>query len=252
MKYKAIITDVDGTLIQQSLEKGLPTHKVRSAIQKAQEKVHIGIATGRSPLSVSYLLDHVHLPGPSIVLNGAMIIDLAKNNILFADEIIMHDFEKVLKIVTGMNLSFVIDEVGHYVIPFSESYKPLKPLVIFISNLHVKEVEEITTALAPMNRIMAVRVPDWTNKEKWALHISHINASKQFAVLRIAELLHIHPSEIIGIGDSYNDIPLLEACGLKVAMGNAVRDLKAIADYVAPSVDEDGLADIIEKFVLNP
>lgn len=40
------------------------------------------------------------------------------------------------------------------------------------------------------------------------------------------------------------------ACGLKVAMGNAVQDLKEIADYIAPSVDEDGIADVIEKFVL--
>jgi len=40
------------------------------------------------------------------------------------------------------------------------------------------------------------------------------------------------------------------ACGLKVAMGNATEDLKEIADYIAPTVDEDGVADVIEKFVL--
>ena len=40
------------------------------------------------------------------------------------------------------------------------------------------------------------------------------------------------------------------ACGLKVAMGNAVDDLKAIADYIAPTVDEDGVADVINKFIL--
>ena len=41
------------------------------------------------------------------------------------------------------------------------------------------------------------------------------------------------------------------ACGLKVAMGNAIPELKEIADYVAPSVDDDGVADVIEKFILN-
>lgn len=41
------------------------------------------------------------------------------------------------------------------------------------------------------------------------------------------------------------------ACGLRVAMGNAVDDLKAIADYIAPSVDDDGLAEVIEKFILS-
>ena len=40
------------------------------------------------------------------------------------------------------------------------------------------------------------------------------------------------------------------ACGLKIAMGDSVEDLKVIADYVAPTVEEDGLADVIEKFIL--
>lgn len=45
-------------------------------------------------------------------------------------------------------------------------------------------------------------------------------------------------------------MPLLMACGLRVAMGNAVEDLKAIADYIAPPVENDGVADVIEKFIL--
>ena len=63
--------------------------------------------------------------------------------------------------------------------------------------------------------------------------------------------LGINTHEIIGVGDGYNDFPLLMACGLKVAMGNAVEDLKAIADYIAPSVEEDGVADVIDKFILG-
>ena len=63
-------------------------------------------------------------------------------------------------------------------------------------------------------------------------------------------MLNIKTDEIIGIGDGYNDFPLLMACGLKVAMGNAVEELKAIADYIAPSVEEDGVVDVINKFVV--
>jgi len=53
---------------------------------------------------------------------------------------------------------------------------------------------------------------------------------------------------MVGVGDSYNDFPLLMACGLKAAMGNSVKEILDIADYVAPSVNDDGLADVIEKF----
>ena len=52
------------------------------------------------------------------------------------------------------------------------------------------------------------------------------------------------------MGDGYNDFPLLMASGLKIAMGNAVPELKEIADFVAPTVEEDGVAVIIEKFIL--
>ena len=56
---------------------------------------------------------------------------------------------------------------------------------------------------------------------------------------------------MIGVGDGYNDFPLLMACGLKVAMGNAVPELKAIADYIAPTVADDGIVDVIKTFVLG-
>ena len=60
----------------------------------------------------------------------------------------------------------------------------------------------------------------------------------------------LDPEQLIAVGDSYNDLPMLEACGLGIAMGDAPSELKSIADYVAPSVDEDGLAVAIQEFVL--
>ena len=63
--------------------------------------------------------------------------------------------------------------------------------------------------------------------------------------------MNIKTEETIGVGDGFNDIPFIQETGFKVAMGNAVDDLKAIADYIAPTVEEDGVAHVIEKFVLN-
>jgi len=64
-------------------------------------------------------------------------------------------------------------------------------------------------------------------------------------------MVKIKPQEIIGVGDGPNDYPLLMGSGFKVAMGNAVPELKEIADFIAPSVEEDGVATVIEKFVLQ-
>ncbi|MEK9178778.1 MAG: HAD hydrolase family protein, partial [Patescibacteria group bacterium] len=95
-----------------------------------------------------------------------------------------------------------------------------------------------------------VKAAAFKGREFFDVYISNGSATKQHAVLKLAEILGIKTNEMIGIGDHYNDFPLLMACGLKVAMEDSVEDLKAIADYVAPSVDEDGVADVIEKFVL--
>jgi hydroxymethylpyrimidine pyrophosphatase-like HAD family hydrolase len=84
-----------------------------------------------------------------------------------------------------------------------------------------------------------------------SVEVINSKATKQFGIYEVAKLLKIETHEIIGVGDGYNDFPLLMACGLKVAMGNAVPELKAIADFIAPSVQEDGLATVIEKFILE-
>ncbi len=69
-------------------------------------------------------------------------------------------------------------------------------------------------------------------------------------VYLLAELAGVAPHQMIAAGDSYNDLPMFRACGLGVAMAGAPDELLALADYVAPSVDEDGLAVAIDEFVL--
>ena len=57
--------------------------------------------------------------------------------------------------------------------------------------------------------------------------------------------------QVIAVGDNLNDIEMIEAAGLGIAMGNSPQELKDIADYVAPSNDEDGVAYVVEKFILS-
>ena len=62
---------------------------------------------------------------------------------------------------------------------------------------------------------------------------------------------NLKKEEILAIGDQNNDIALLQAGGIKVAMGNATEDLKSIADYITDSVYEDGFVKAMEKFCLS-
>src|SRR3990167_5395279 len=113
----------------------------------------------------------------------------------------------------------------------------------------------------PIRHFLGIKISDvsahktfsW-NKDrnyKMDIYITHKEATKHHAAQELARILGIDTSEMIGVGDARNDVPLLHICGLKVAMGNADNKLKRVAHYIAPSVDEDGVAHVVDKFILS-
>lgn len=77
-------------------------------------------------------------------------------------------------------------------------------------------------------------------------------ADKGEGLRRLCRLLGIDPARVLAIGDSDNDIPMLETAGYAVAMGNASPGVRAVADWVAPSLSEDGVARALERLILAP
>jgi hydroxymethylpyrimidine pyrophosphatase-like HAD family hydrolase len=75
--------------------------------------------------------------------------------------------------------------------------------------------------------------------------------SKGEAVEYLTQHLSLSRAQVMGVGDGPNDDPLLRAVGFPVAMGNSIDALKQIATYVAPDVEDDGLAQVIEQFILS-
>lgn len=249
MKYKAIIFDVDGTLILNK-EKAMPSKKVTRIIAKASRLLHIGIATSRCFANVFHIVEHLNLSGPSILAGGGLIVDLSSRRIFREQALAKKEALSVYDKIQKIKIPFNVCHNSKIHPAFSKENIAEKNFSIFSPGLTPKLVEEVTNTLSHLPFISINRAPSWKNGAIDIL-ITHVSATKQHGILEVAQTLGIDPHEIIGVGDGYNDFPLLMACGLRVAMGNAVDELKAIADYIAPSVEEDGVADIIEKFVLN-
>lgn len=248
MKYKALMLDVDGTTIPNRRD-GLPTKKVTQAISTAKKKIHIGVATSRCLPIVKPVIQHLSLQDVSIVNGGGKIIDLKSNKILYRQPIANKDAQIVCEQLSTFNIPFSICQ-NDIDLVYSKDFVLNDSFMIYALNVDPELTEKIVNHLSGISSISLQRIPDW-NPGKLSLTITHAMATKQHAILEVAKLLGIETTEIIGVGDGYNDFPLLMACGLKVAMGNAVPELKAIADYIAPPVEDDGVADVIEKFVLN-
>jgi len=252
MKYKALVSDIDGTLMKQGNREttfSLPSTKVTEAIEKAKDLIHISLATSRPYKRMLHILDHLSLSGPTVIIDGAVIIDSVSREIIYKQLLDQNAVARIVEIIKKHNVVFnAFAENLEEVTTIEGLNQPLYN--IFLAEFTEEKTIAVHKELNEITNISIHKVPSF-NTSLWGLNVTDAHASKQHGMLEIAKILNIYPQEIIAVGDGYNDFPLLMSAGLKVAMGNAVDDLKAIADYIAPSVDEDGLAWVIEKFVLH-
>lgn len=246
-KYKALMLDLDGTTIPNN-PKGLPTKKVTEAIHKANELLHVGIVTARPRSMVIDIIDILQLTGPAIINGGARVIDAVSGKILYEQQIPKPLMKELYELLTKKGYKLLTND-GDKEIVEEENYVPINPLSLYITNVDATSADTIINSISHYPDIAIHKIPSFIKGEVW-IEINHASATKQHGIFEAAKILKIDTHEIIGVGDGYNDFPLLMACGLKVAMGNAVPELKEIADYVAPTVDEDGVADVINKFIL--
>jgi hypothetical protein len=89
-----------------------------------------------------------------------------------------------------------------------------------------------------------------TRSKPYFLEVMHVQANKAKALEVVARHYGIHRQEVMAIGDSYNDLEMIEWAGLGVAMGNAFEPVKEAADFVTTSNEEEGVAEALRRFVL--
>lgn len=245
-KFKLLITDLDGTAVPMSPD-GVPSKAVIAAIKKAQQKIHVSIATGR-PLSMcNHIIKLLDIKSLSIVHGGTQILNPVTFERVWYQPL---NIESMAEIIKACEPYEFFDE-GHDAKPRLATQTTLAGNQDLMVLLAVEEHEglKILEKLKLIQEINISMVHSWT-KGKFDLHITHIGASKRHATEVLLGMLNIEKHEVIAIGDGGNDLPLFEAAGFKVAMGNASDDLKAKADFIADTVDNDGLAKVIEKFIL--
>ncbi len=245
-RFKALFTDLDGTAIP-SHPHGLPSPKVIAAIKKAQKKAYISVATGR-PFSMCVdILEQLNITNLCIVEGGTRIINPVTQEIVWEQALSLETMKKISEVCFPYIFEAEKDDAKAEIVT-GPTFRGSQRMMVLLS-LDEEEAIPLFEKLRQIPEINVLKVHAW-NEGKWDLHMSHIGASKRHALEVLLGLLNLEAHEVIGVGDSHNDLPLFEAAGFKVAMGNAIQELKDQADYVAPSVDEDGLADVIEKFIL--
>ncbi len=115
-----------------------------------------------------------------------------------------------------------------------------------------RDVEKAEAMLAKIPEIVAHSNPAFEGNPAFTgIQVTHECADKFHGVQELLKLKNIKPEQVLAIGDSNNDLPLFRSAGLKIAMGNATDKLVAEADHVVGSVEQDGFADAMRRFVLR-
>jgi len=249
MKYKALFLDLDGTAV--TLGSLSPTHRVKEAVLKADKILSVCLATGRILKHALPVIDTFNLSGLCVISNGIQIYDPGKKSIIEEFAINQDDLPYLLEILRHHDLSIRYFD-GETDMPYIDDLNKPKILSLYVESVNKELADAIISELRFLPDISTHQmIIKSTVDNNIGLEIANIRATKQHGILEVAKRLGIGTHEIIGVGDGYNDFPLLMACGLKIAMGNAVPELKAIADFIAPTVEDDGVATVIEKFILH-
>jgi Cof subfamily protein (haloacid dehalogenase superfamily) len=262
-RIRLLACDMDGTLFRQDLR---ISAGVRDAIAEAQRRgVLVVLATGRMPAAAREFVELLGLTGPQIFANGALVrtvggemlfhlpfespvarrvVELARAremhvNAYVGDEIYVE------RLTPEAEFTHQLNRILPTVIPDLAAFVATAPTKLVIVRLPVVEpglVPELRETFRD-ELLVSSSVPQYCEM------VNHL-VDKGAALARLAQALDLATDRVAAIGDGDNDLTLLRAAGLPIAMGNATPGLKAVAAHVVGTVEEDGVAEAIEKFIL--
>jgi len=247
-----IVTDLDGTLLRT--DKTISEHTKTVLRQCRESGVKVAYATGRG--ESADMVAPPELFDGRITMNGA--IAKVGDEIVYwrlipyqtARPVLVACDKRGLRITSengGMDYSnFVISDVWPYITDFKvvDFLKyDMDSEKIYTPNPTQDDVAFINQML-PNDMYFVMTV----DAEGFLGQIMHKDATKAKAVAALAGYWGISTSEVVAFGDDYNDIDMLSSAGIGVAMDNAHDEVKAVADYVCLSNDNDGLAQWLLSF----
>ncbi|AQR94818.1 Cof-type HAD-IIB family hydrolase [Clostridium saccharoperbutylacetonicum] len=276
---KVIIMDVDSTLTNS---KKLITEKTKEILIKAQENgVKLILASGRPTSGLMDFAKELKMNenhGLLVSFNGAKVVDCETNEVLFNETMSIEEGQAVLEHMKKFDVKPMIDKGDYmYVNDVFNNEIHYKDTIINIIKYESRggkfklcEKEDLAAfANYPLNKILTAGEPDYLtahHKEMmepfkdtlscmftaafyFEFTASGIDKAKALDTVLIP--MGYKKEEMIAFGDGHNDASMVKYAGVGVAMANAVDDLKAIADEVTLSNEEDGIAHTLSKYIDN-
>lgn len=274
IKTKLIAYDLDGTLLTSKKEL---TPRTKDVLEEAaRQGIVILPATGRPVTGIPAKVLAIKETNYAVTANGARVMDLRSKEAIIETLLPRDAGRKILKIFyeydtlkeiyfngKGYANESDLSNIKHFLAnPHMAEYIvntriPVKDLWEIFEN-EIGDMDKIHGIMADLEDIEKIKerlqqIPDIeiTGALGCNLEVNAKGATKGNALLKLGESLGISREEIMAFGDASNDHSMLKLAGTGVAMANADKETKVVADYVTASCDEDGVARFIEEHVLN-
>ena len=270
MKYKLLVLDVDGTLLNN--EKQI-SKRTLSALLKVQHMgIRIVLASGRPTSGLIPLANALELGnfgGFILSYNGCQVIKADNGEVMFERRINPEQIPYLEKKSRKNNFS-IFTYHDDYILTDNASDPHIRREAE-LNNLKIVEEEEFSIAIdfAPCKCVLvsddeeALRglenhwkrrldgVLDVFPSEPYFLEVVPCGVDKANTLALLMEQLGVTREEVIAFGDGVADVTMLQLAGKSVAMGHAPDSVKVCADYVTASNEEDGVAQAVEKLILS-
>lgn len=262
-----IALDLDGTLTDSGKEIPQPTLHALLKIQK--QGFTVVLASGRPTCGMTELARRLQLEkygGYLLSFNGASITDCGTGRILF-EQTIPKPFLPGLYSFAREHETGLMTYRGDRVITGTRIDKYME-LEARINHMTFMEVGDFPSYVDfSVSKCLLTGDPDHMAemeillKEKYGselsiyrsepffLEVMPRNIDKAYSLQVLCGITGLHREQLISCGDGYNDLTMIRYAGLGVAMGNAQESVKAAADYVTASNDNNGILKVIEKFI---
>lgn len=261
--YKYVACDIDGTLLNSA---GELTDNTRAAIAQTLEKGCIfALSSGRPIQGIDKFISELHLRGPMITYNGAMIVDAESRKVLFSQSLDNADSRSVWDLGTALDVTMCVWADNKLYAnkdnEKAEVYRRISGTSIgFVKNIEdipseitkilwYDEAENMPFLLEQCRKIVPPSVTFCTSRPYFLEFFSN-KVSKASALQFVCDYCGITPENILAIGDGMNDMQMIKFAGTGVVLANGASELKQCADFIAPSNDEDGVAAALRKFII--
>lgn len=277
-RYKIIALDIDGTLLNSC---GRVTERTNKTIHRAAEEgAVILVATGRRFFTAKQRVLQLELPNLLLAAHNGAILKQLSGELLYHRLLPRETAQQAVEVAKEMGLYPVVfagvdDEAAVLVEDYEDKLDSWEKGYLRENRRFLREVDNLSTDLPDdvievicvvptvdlhqlaeafeerLNgkvKSIVVTTTDW---QRAFIGLTSPDVSKREPLRFLAEKGNIDQTEIIAIGDNYNDLEMLEFAGVGVVMENAVPALKQMGFHVTASNDEDGVAKALEKFVFE-